>query len=1042
MIITCKGRIPFLWILFAALPWSAGMFKYMAMGNAFIFSLKKFVDNPAGLTLIMSLPGICSFLLRPFINYMSDRIWTRFGRRKPFVVTAWMISILCIGLMPLMPNFWLLLVAFLIYNACNDLGDGPMETLKQEVVPPRQRGTSTAVGTWIFNFAILTFNLVAIGRFDDYKFMAGVPFTGEQSIYWSTCAAMAMMLLLIMLGIRELEQHSKVRGERFSLGKFFRAILNRNLWPVYLLITGWGIFNTGLGPMSALIYTDQWQFTKQEMGYNFVIGGVLNVFLIAIIGIFADKLPRMKAYQILMVLSIVINFSFYFYVNQVLYDRTPTLVELVVFGETLSVIGILLGMIYTPLVYDYVPRNELGTYAAGAAFTGSLTGFITLNGVGLFIWAYAAFFLPPGGEMARIVFAQTKTTAAVSGLIASSSIATNHPGQRLSAEAWYATHAVLDRGRGFELRAKNDDSVKLKDKRDKLDGECSILIAKERNARNFAESQLKKGNSAAQQRYQAEAAELKTKISPLTADIDKLDAELNRRATKFRDEINGALGPYLLHDGDQIRTGFTQPVIICDFALKQRPSSDAVERTLNVLRETRKDIVDLRLIRRAESWALAVSLEMPAAANPEPLGKALGQALAAAGTKRLGSALVTPPVPVATREATAVGLDLLVLEDPLDNNPSPITRIVYKIWNQFGDAPRPERRIWATARALRFQGVCDHAGVRLAADGDNAIRVLAVYEKPPVADTNSSLEISSAVTQRLQQLFTNQPTANLEQVIDLYQRTIPAAAQNRTTVARPVVTASFATMKYDYMSGYIWIFLMSLVALWITILFARREAKGLVHKRGRDEADAEKAAEDKAELEEAHGHPEALKHYTPGFFWAKLGMIGFGATLVAVAMLSLGPDLQLMLFGGRTQAEASRVIKQKISGREQVLTTDAEVRAAEERQDRSYVFWNEYQFQLPDGKHVNFRAPAGSQLKPANYLLDQDGLPTTVTVWYDPARPEHATLPTEYSTWFVPGTLGGFGLLGVFTGCVLLYYARKRIVLPVLPNDNSAKISA
>jgi len=343
---------------------------------------------------------------------------------------------------------------------------------------------------------------------------------------------------------------------------------------------------------------------------------------------------------------------------------------------------------------------------------------------------------------------------------------------------------------------------------------------------------------------------------------------------------------------------------------------------------------------------------------------------------------------------------------------------------------------------LRSPGVCDHAGVRLAANGDNAIRVVAVYEKPPVVDTNSSMEISAAVTQRLRQLFTNQPKANLKQALDLYQRTIPAAAQNRTTVARPVVTASFAAMKYDYMSGYIWIFLMSLLALWITVMFARREANGLVCKRGREEADAEKAAEDKAELEESHGHPEAFKNYTPGFFWAKVGMIGFGAMLLAVAILSVGPDLRLILFGGRTQAEASRVIKQKIGGREQVLTTDAEVRAAEERQDRSYVFWNEYQFQLPDGKRVNFRAPAGSQLKPANYLLDQDGLPTTVTVCYDPAQPEHATLPAEYSTWFVPGALGVFGLLGMFTGSVLLYYARKRIALPVLPNENSAKASA
>lgn len=1033
MIVTCKGRIPFLWILFAALPWSAGMFKFMVMGSAFIFSLKKFVDNPAGLTLIMSLPGIVSLVSRPFINFMSDRIWTRFGRRKPFVATGWIGAILCIGLMPLMPNFWMLLGAYLAYNVFNDVGEGPIETLKQEIVPPPQRGTSTAIGTWIFNFAILTFNLVAIGRFDDYKFMAGVPFTGEQSIYWSTCAAMVMMLLLITLGIRELEQQSKLRGERFSLGNFFRAILNRNLWPVYLIITGWGILNAGLGPMSALLYTDQWQFTKQDMGYNFVIGGVLNIFLIAIVGLFADKLPRMKAYQMLMALSMTINFCFYLYVHHVLYDQTPTLVELVIFGETMSVIGILMQMIYLPLVYDYVPRNELGTYAAGAAITNKVTAFITLNGVGLFIWAYAAIFLPPGGEMARVVFAQPKTNSEVSALIAHSTLATNHPGQRISAEAWYATHAALDYGRGFELRVKNDDSLKLKEHRDKLEGERSILAAKEVNARGFAEAQLKKGNLTGQQHYLAQAEELKQNIIPLAAEIKKSDDELIQRAETFRGEIANALGQYLLPDGEQIRAGFTQPVLICDYALKSRPYGDGIEKTLNHLRQTRSDMIDLRLVRRADGWALSASAEMPVMTNAEHLGEEMGKALAEAGEKYLRGALVLPVVPVAERKAEAVGLELLALEDPLDNHPSPITKGVYRFINQFGDAPRPERRIWAMARALRAPGICDNISVRVVSGGENVIRVLSVCESNAVFDTSGLEPLTPQVAGRIQNLFFNNSHEQLEQAISLYRRIIPAAAQNRITVARPFVTASFATMKYDYMSGYIWMLLVSILALGITIMFTRREARGLIHKRGREEAEMEQKAEESVAFQESHGDPEAGKYYTPGYFWPKVGMMALGGLLVAVAMVSLGPDLRLLIFGTHAQAVATQVIKQKVGGAEKVLSNDAEIMANEEHQDRSFIFWNEYQINLPDGKMVNFRAPSGSQLKPAHNLLDSDGLPTTVTVFCDPAHPQSVLLPNEYSTWFVPGALGGFGLLGVFAGCVLAYYSRKRIALPVLP---------
>ncbi|MCX8090774.1 MAG: MFS transporter, partial [Verrucomicrobiae bacterium] len=993
MIVTCKSRIPFLWILFAGLPWMAGLLEYFMMGNCFIFSLKKFVENPAGLTFVMSLPGMISLVLRPFANFMSDRIWTRFGRRKPFIVVGWVGTIVFIALMPLMPNFWLLLACYIAYNIFNDLGDGPQETLRAEVVPPRQRGTSAAIGTWILNFAILTFNLVAIGRFDDYEFMAGVPLTGERAIYWCTGAAMIMMLLLIMLGIREVEQKSKLRGERFTLRNFFRGVLNRNLWPIYLLVFGNAMLGTGLGPIAVLLYTDQWGFTKQEMGQNFVIGSTLNIFLIALLGLFADKLPRMRAYLTLVGLFVLINFSFYLYVNFVLYDRTPTLVELVIFGETLSIISILRGMIYMPLVYDYVPRNEMGTYAAGAQLTGRLTVFLTLNGVGLFIWAHAALFMPPGGEMARVTFAQPKSNPEVLQLLNRSGLSTNYPGQRLTAEAWYATHAALDHGRGFELRAHNKDSIQLKEKRDQLDAERSTLLAKQRNAENFATAKSNQGDAAAADRYRAQAEEYRKQIEPLAAEVARLDAELTRRAELFRSNVLAALSPELLRDGDQIRAGFVKPVALFDFALHHRPETERVERTLNALRKAIPEIVDLRLVRREANWILTVSAEADAQTDLTGLGRDIGRALADAAATRLEGALVTPAEPLAARRAEAVELDLLVLEDPLNRYPSPITRVVYRIMAWFTDPPQPERRIWATARALRIAGMCEHTTVRTAPDGDNAIRVVAVYQQSPSSETNEVAELTAGVSQRLEALFGQQSGATRAQAADLYRRAISAAAQNRITVARPLVSASFAPMKYDYMSGYFWLLLLGSLALGGAFLFLQREKKGLIRKRGREEADAEQAAEEKAAEQEAHGQPAAVRYYTPGYVWAKLGMLGFALLLIALGLLKLGPALGLMLFGQRAEAEAVRIIKEKIGGEAIVLTTDAEVRAAEEKQDRTFVFWNEYRFQLPDGTPVEFRAPVGSQLRPAKYLTDKDGLPTTVTVCYDPADPQRVILP-------------------------------------------------
>jgi hypothetical protein len=57
-------------------------------------------------------------------------------------------------------------------------------------------------------------------------------------------------------------------------------------------------------------------------------------------------------------------------------------------------------------------------------------------------------------------------------------------------------------------------------------------------------------------------------------------------------------------------------------------------------------------------------------------------------------------------------------------------------------------------------------------------------------------------------------------------------------VARPTLTSAFASMKYDYMSGYLWMFVMGTIGILITVAFTRVEAKGLIRKRGIEEESA------------------------------------------------------------------------------------------------------------------------------------------------------------------------------------------------------------
>ena len=105
--------------------------------------------------------------------------------------------------------------------------------------------------TWCSNLATITFYFVLLGRFDDVTFLAGLPVSGEEIIYWSAALLMGVVLIIVVLGIRETNPHSELRGQRLSWRNIAGGILDRELRPVYLLVLAASFLNFLLGPRAA-----------------------------------------------------------------------------------------------------------------------------------------------------------------------------------------------------------------------------------------------------------------------------------------------------------------------------------------------------------------------------------------------------------------------------------------------------------------------------------------------------------------------------------------------------------------------------------------------------------------------------------------------------------------------------------------------------------------------------------------------------------------------------------------------------------------------
>lgn len=840
MIITCKKEVPARWIIFTILPWAASTFNRAIMGVAFLFSLKKFISNPAGVTFILSLPGFVSLITAPVASFVSDRIWTRFGRRKPFVIISWTGSLFCLGLMPLMPNFWFLLAAFLLLNLFTDLSS-PLEALKQEIVPPHERGRATGGMAWCSNLGFMTFYFFALGRFDDVTYMAGHSFDGELAIYWSGGLLLIVMLFLLMLGIKEIDQKSALLGQKLSIKSYFSGLLDRELWPVYLMVPGFAILSAGLGPLSNLLATEQWGYSKQEMGVNMVAGGVINMFMIGLLTIFADKLNRKRAYQTLLCASVIINFCYYFYIHLVLPDQHPTLVEMIVFGETLSILGILTNMVYYPLVYDYITRNKMGTYVAGSQMVTRLIQLITLNGVGLFVWGYAVLFQPPAGEMTRVVLrGEQNHQAEIRSLLRSASWKHPDSGAPVAASninvlSWQADGTVSEEGRCWEIRLRDPDSEKLAAEREALTLEKSSLVAGAKILSDQAEILRHAGKPSEAAIAQKKADGENEHISALSARSATLDAELSSRSDQFHAQVAAILGPRLLVDGDQVLNATSQQALVVEMASTARIDGPLMEKALYTLRHERPGFIDLRPVKITDD---GYGVEASAIVEPGKDPASLAQELQAS-VERVFLKIRPGLFPIAPAHALfhiepAVTLDLMIVEEPVVKYVSPITRVVNAILSLFDRAPHPDHRLSAMARILCVPTEINH----VRATPGMKPKTLSITAVLP-ASAPRAAGLDDPVGKKLQQFLQGkEEVMRLSQVRAFYDHIVQAAATQRLTVAQPSIASAYAPMKYDYTSGYIWMFMLGVIGITVTFIFSHLEAAGYIRKRGVEEAEA------------------------------------------------------------------------------------------------------------------------------------------------------------------------------------------------------------
>lgn len=193
---------------------------------------------------VMNIDNILAITLIPLVGFWSDHIWTRIGRRMPFIISTLPVGAILFALVPWIP-LWLgssatsllsfVLVLFFV-NICMGISRSPIIALMPDLVPPEERSPANGVINFMGGFGSLLVYFV-VGKISTTNRPLGFAIAGA-----SVLIAVVIMFLSIKESRDSLDRKAP-QSERadFSLLRRMWTPKYRSLMLVCLAIFFWFI---------------------------------------------------------------------------------------------------------------------------------------------------------------------------------------------------------------------------------------------------------------------------------------------------------------------------------------------------------------------------------------------------------------------------------------------------------------------------------------------------------------------------------------------------------------------------------------------------------------------------------------------------------------------------------------------------------------------------------------------------------------------------------------------------------------------------------
>jgi len=162
--------------------------------------------DPHELSYFWLLPPIAGLIIQPIIGTLSDRTWTRFGRRLPYLIVGALMAVIVMCLLPNAGSFHFAVAGALIFGAISlmfldlsiNISMQPFKMLVGDMVNEKQKGLAYSIQSFLCNAGsvvgfVFPFVLAWIG-FSNTAEGNQVP----ESVAWSFYLGAAILILCVI----------------------------------------------------------------------------------------------------------------------------------------------------------------------------------------------------------------------------------------------------------------------------------------------------------------------------------------------------------------------------------------------------------------------------------------------------------------------------------------------------------------------------------------------------------------------------------------------------------------------------------------------------------------------------------------------------------------------------------------------------------------------------------------------------------------------------------------------------------------------------